>query len=222
MENSLKQQIHQIIRITSKNSKTEYRGSKYAKNEVGLESGWISDAFDLREPEFYKLVIMVTCDDDSRNIYTVPIGRCNQKTSVGESKYEEKLQNALICPSESISKKEPSKISEKIIICLYIVPGATTLFYQQGNIIHVFYHPWHYHCIIWVMNMSHNILSGVSKNIFWKLRIKVGCTSTVIFFMVHHRQKTKKDSIIVLRNCIHPLHMIYFEIRLLIQLCVCY
>ena len=35
-EKSVKQKVHQIIRITSKNGKTEYRGSTYAKNEVVL------------------------------------------------------------------------------------------------------------------------------------------------------------------------------------------
>ena len=30
--------------------KTEYRGSTYAKNDVVLEPGWVSDAFELREP----------------------------------------------------------------------------------------------------------------------------------------------------------------------------
>ena len=55
----------------------------------------------------------VTCYDDSQNIYNVPVGQCNELTSVDESKYEKKRQNSLICPGESISKKEPSKISEK-------------------------------------------------------------------------------------------------------------
>ena len=36
LENSVKHKIHQIVRITSKNDKTEYRGRKYAKNEVVL------------------------------------------------------------------------------------------------------------------------------------------------------------------------------------------
>ena len=44
------------------------------KNEVVLKTGWISDAFELREPELYKLVITVTRDDDSPNIYNVPVG----------------------------------------------------------------------------------------------------------------------------------------------------
>ena len=76
---------------------------------------------------------MVTCDDDSQNMYTVLVGRCNEQTSVEQSKYEEKIKNALIGPDESISKKEPSKISEKKTNGLYIVPGAPTLLYQQGN-----------------------------------------------------------------------------------------
>ena len=49
------------------------------------------------------------------------------------SKYEEIHKNELICPGGSISKKEPSKISEKKEIRLYIVHGAPTLFYQQSN-----------------------------------------------------------------------------------------
>ena len=71
----------------------------------------------------------VTCDDDSQNIYTIPVGRCNQHTSVEESKYEEKHKIALIVPGEYISNKEPSKILEKKKMRLYIVPGSSTLFY---------------------------------------------------------------------------------------------
>ena len=66
--NSVKHQIHKIIRITSNNGKIEYRGSTYAKNEVVLEPGWLSDAFELRESQFYKLVKTLTRDDDSPNI----------------------------------------------------------------------------------------------------------------------------------------------------------
>ena len=55
----------------------------------------------------------VTRDDDSKNVYTLPVGRFNQKTSVEDSKYEEKRKNSLIVPSEYISNKEQSKISEK-------------------------------------------------------------------------------------------------------------
>ena len=133
MENSVKQQIHQTQRITGRNDKTEYRGWTYAKNEVVLQPGWISDAFDLRELEFYKLVKTVTCDYDSQNIFTVPVGLCNKHTSFEEFKYEYKCNNTLIFPSEPISKKEPSKISENKTMRLYIFTGAPTLFYQQGN-----------------------------------------------------------------------------------------
>ena len=87
LENSVKQQIHKIQLITDRNVKTEYRGWKYAKNEVVLKPGCISDAFEFREPEFYNLVTTVTLDDYIKNIYTVPCGRCNHQTSVEESKY---------------------------------------------------------------------------------------------------------------------------------------
>ena len=75
LDNSVEQKIHQIQCITGKNGKTEYCGWTYAKNEVLLEPGWISDAFEFHEPELYKLVTTVTRDDDSQNIFTVPVLR---------------------------------------------------------------------------------------------------------------------------------------------------
>ena len=75
------------------------------KNIDVLEPVWINDPFEFRETEFYKLATMVTRDDDIENDYTVPFGRCNEHTSVEESKYEEKCNNALIGPGEFISKK---------------------------------------------------------------------------------------------------------------------
>ena len=74
----------------------------------------------------------VTCYDESPNIYTVPVGQFNIHTSVDESKYEEIHHNALIVLGGYISKKEPRKIFKKTV-CLYIVPSAPNLFYQQGN-----------------------------------------------------------------------------------------
>ena len=68
------------------------------KNEVVLEPGWISDTFELREPEFYKLATTVARDDESPNIYTLPVGRCGLQTSVYESEYKDIHQNALIFP----------------------------------------------------------------------------------------------------------------------------
>ena len=82
LEKTVEQQIHQIKKITDRNGKIEYRGWVYVKNKVVLEPGWISDNFEFHEPEFYKLVTTVTRDDDSQNVYTVPVGRFNQQTSV--------------------------------------------------------------------------------------------------------------------------------------------
>ena len=48
---------------------------------------------------------MVTHDYDSKNIYTVPVGRWYLHKSVDKSKYEEIYQNALIFPGGYISKK---------------------------------------------------------------------------------------------------------------------
>ena len=50
LDNSVKNKIHQIERITGRNGKKEYRGWTYAKNEVVLQPGCISDAFEFREP----------------------------------------------------------------------------------------------------------------------------------------------------------------------------
>ena len=57
---------------------------------MGLTRGFISYAFELREPELYNLVTTVAHDDESLKLYTVPIGRCNQLTNFEESKCENK------------------------------------------------------------------------------------------------------------------------------------
>ena len=75
----------------------------------------------------------VTRDDDFRNLFTAPVGICNELTSVYEYKYEEKRKSALIVPGEYISKKEPIKIPENKTMRLYIVLDAPNLLYQQGN-----------------------------------------------------------------------------------------
>ena len=65
LKNSVEHQVHQIKRTKGKNGKKKYLGCTYAKNEFILEPGWISNAFEFREPECYKLATKVTCDDDS-------------------------------------------------------------------------------------------------------------------------------------------------------------
>ena len=50
LENSVKNEIHQILRITGNNGKTEYCGRKDAKNAFVLKLVFISDAFELSEP----------------------------------------------------------------------------------------------------------------------------------------------------------------------------
>ena len=81
METSIKPQIHKITRITNNNGKTKYLGMTYANNEVALEPGWIREKFEFREPEFYKLVTTLTCDETRHKTYTVPVGRCALHTS---------------------------------------------------------------------------------------------------------------------------------------------
>ena len=61
-----------------------------------------------------------------------------------------------------------------------------------------------------------------AKNSFLEIYNKVQMQFCRDIFMGHRKEKTKKYSIIVLKNGIHPLHMIYYRISLLIQLGVCY
>ena len=61
--------------------------------------------------------------------------------------------------------------------------------------IHVFYHPWNQNFIIYVMNMHHNISSGVSKNVFFKSIIDFGYPSAVIFLWGVTKKERKKKQI---------------------------
>ena len=79
---------------------------------VALEPGWICDNFELHEPEFYKLVTTVTCDETKYKTYTVPVGRCALHTSVYMPNFVDIHYNAIICLGESNKKEEPSKISD--------------------------------------------------------------------------------------------------------------
>ena len=109
-----------------------------------------------------------------------------------ESKYEDILQNALIFPGGYISKEELSKISLKKTIRLYIFPGATNLFYQQGN---------QNSCIVssltsalyyMVDEYASKYIIKRMKNLFWKYIIKVVFTYTVIFLW-EIIEKNEKD-----------------------------
>ena len=111
---------------------------------------------------------------------------------IDESKYEDILQNALIFPGGYISKEELSKISLKNTIRLYIFPGATNLFYQQGN---------QNSCIVssltsalyyMVDEYASKYIIKRRKNFFWKFIIKFGCTSAAIFLKDITEKKRKK------------------------------
>ena len=95
----------------------------------------------------------VTCDETQHKTYIVPVGRCALHTSQDEHNFVDMHPNALICLGESNNKEER-------------VTDGTTINIYKASRIHVLYHPWHQHCIIWVMNLRHNISSGVSKSLF--------------------------------------------------------
>ena len=106
LEKIIKLKIQKITRITDNNGKTEYHGITYANNVVSLESGWICDNFEFREPEFYKLVTTVTCDENQHKTHIVPVGRCALHTSQDEPNIVDIYYNASICLGGSNKKEE--------------------------------------------------------------------------------------------------------------------
>ena len=94
------------------NGKSEYHGRTYANNVVALEPVWICNNFEFREPELYKLVTTVTCDETKHKTYTVPVWQCALHTSVYVPNFMDMHHNELICLGESNKKEEPSNISD--------------------------------------------------------------------------------------------------------------
>ena len=83
------------------------------KNVVALEPGWISGSFECSEPELYKIVTTVTCDETQHKTYTVPVERYDLHTPVYEPKFVDMHHNALICLGKYNKKEEPRNISDK-------------------------------------------------------------------------------------------------------------
>ena len=100
-------------------------------------------------------------------------------------------KNSLLCLGKSNKKEERSKISDNEKKRLRIVPGAPTLIFSQGNQ----NHPWHQHCIIWVINLRHNISSGLSKSIFLSFIINIECNSAVILLWDITEKKRNKNTL---------------------------
>ena len=120
LETSIKPQIHKITCIADNNGKTEYLGRTYSNNEVTLEPGWIREIFEFSEPEIYKQVTTVKCDETQHKTYTVPVGQCSLHTSQDEPNFVDMHPNALICLGKSNKKEER-------------VPDEPTIIYSQGT-----------------------------------------------------------------------------------------
>ena len=63
LKTSIHPRIQKISRITDSNGKTKYLGRKFTNNEVALEKCWIRQIFEFSEPDLYKIVTTVTCDE---------------------------------------------------------------------------------------------------------------------------------------------------------------
>ena len=101
METSIHPQIHKISRITDSYGKTKYLVRTVTDNEVALEQCWIREIFDFSEPDFYKQVTMVRCDETRHKTYNVPVGQCSINTSQDEHNFLDMHSNALTCLGES-------------------------------------------------------------------------------------------------------------------------
>ena len=71
------------------------------------------------EPDFYKQVTTVTCDETRHKTYIVPVGRFALHTSQNEPNFLDIHFNALTCLGQSNKKKER-------------VPDGPTIKYSQG------------------------------------------------------------------------------------------
>ena len=65
-----------------------------------LEQCWIREHFEFSEPDFYKQVTTVTCDETQHKTYIVPVGRCSLHTSQDEPNFLDMNSNALTCLGE--------------------------------------------------------------------------------------------------------------------------
>ena len=119
MKTSIHPQIHKISRINDSYGKTKYLGRTFTNNEVALEQFWICENFEFSEPDFYKQVTTVRCDETRNKTYTVPVGRCYLNTSQEKHNYSYMNSNALTFLGESNKKKER-------------VPDGPTIKYSQG------------------------------------------------------------------------------------------
>ena len=105
METIIHPQIHKISRTTDSNGKTKYLGRTFINNEVELEQCWIQETFEFSEPDFYKQVTTVGCDETRHKTYIVPVGRYSLYTSQDEHNFLDMHSNALTCLGESKKKK---------------------------------------------------------------------------------------------------------------------
>ena len=119
METSIRPQIHKISRIADIYVKPKYLGRILTNNKVALEKCWSREIFEFNEPDFYKQVTAVTCDETRHKNYIVPVGQCSLNTPQDDHNFLDIHSNALTCIGESNKKKKR-------------VPNGPTIKYSQG------------------------------------------------------------------------------------------
>ena len=199
LETSIHPQIHKISRITDSNGKTNYLGRKYANNEVVLEQCWIREISEFSEPDFYKQVKTVTCDETQHNTYIVPVGRCPLHKSQYEPNFLDMHSNALTCLGESKKKKErvpdgPTIRYSQGIQNLCIISSLASALYYMGDELGSEY----------IIRRKQQYRAFIHR----KDRMQFCCDT----IMGQNREKNNKKYIIKFRNGIHARrHMIYSD-----------
>ena len=106
MDTCFHSQIHKISRITDSYGKNKYLGRTFTNNEFALEQFWICENFEFSEPDFYKQVTTVRCDETRHKTYNVPAGRCSLNTSQEKHNYLDMHSNVFTSLEKSNKKKD--------------------------------------------------------------------------------------------------------------------
>ena len=119
---------------------------------------------------------------------------------------------------------EPSIISEKRQFAYTLLLVHLPYSINKAITIHVLYHTWNQHCIIWVMNMRQNKSSSVSKNLLLEIHNKGWMHFCRDILMGHHREKNQRIPNYRIEKChtstrfdIFQNHSTYSNIFLLLE-----
>ena len=94
--------------------------------------------FEFSEPDFYKQLTTLTCDETRHKTYILPVGRCALYTSKYEPNFMDMHSNALTCLGKSNKKKErvpdgPTIKYSQAIQNSFIISSLASALYYMGD-----------------------------------------------------------------------------------------